>query len=346
MIHTFEILNPLDFPDWNSRLTAFSDESIFNTVEWARVLHETYGYTPCYMVSADDAGGAVLLPMMEVDSWVTGRRGVSLPFSDFCAPAGLGRDNFGVVLQEWVNLGLRRKWRYFEIRNDQAAPDEAPRSVRYLTHTLDLTSGEPVIFDRLESSVRTSIRKAGKAGVEVTFSDSLDAVRDFYRLNGETRRRHGLPPQPFQFFRNVHQHVLVRGLGSVVTAWHEGRAVAAAMFFHVGRQVLFKYGASDAGSQHLRASNLLMWEAIRHYAAAGYESLSLGRTARGHAGLRRFKLGWGAQEGEMGYLRYDFRRGEFDAEHETDSENGYRIVRHLPLSVLRCAGRVLYRHMA
>jgi lipid II:glycine glycyltransferase (peptidoglycan interpeptide bridge formation enzyme) len=271
---------------------------------------------------------------------------VSLPFSDSCEPIGLNAKNSERVIGELKSFGCSRKWRYFEIRNDRATSEEIPRSLRYLTHTLDLTLSEEKRFGRLESSVRTSVRKAVKAGVEVTFSESPDSVREFCKLNCETRRRHGLPPQPFRFFRNVHQHVLQKGLGRVVTAWHGGCVIAAAMFFHAGRQVLYKYGASDATQQHLRASNLLMWEAIRHYAAEGYERLSLGRTAKNHAGLRRFKLGWGAQEAEIGYIRYDFQRGVFDAERSTDSESGYGIVHHLPLWVLRWAGMALYRHMA
>jgi len=342
----FEILNPLDVSDWNTRLSPSSGESVFNTVEWARTLCDSYGYNPCYLSRRDGDGRSTLLPLMEVDSWLTGRRGVSLPFSDFCALIGLAADNVEAVVQELIALGQRRKWRYFEIRNDQAVPDTMPRSERYLTHTLDLTSGEQANFERLESSVRTSIRKAVKLGVEVTFSDSLDTVRGFYRLNCETRRRHGLPPQPFLFFKNLHQHVLAKGLGRIATARHEGRAIAADVFLNTGRQALYKYGASEAGSQHLRASNLVMWEAIRRYSQEGYERLALGRTAKIHSGLRRFKLGWGAQESEMGYIKYDFRRSEFQGERSAGSENGYGFVRRLPLWVLQWGGRALYRHMA
>ena len=342
----FEVLNPLVLPDWNARLTPSTGESIFNTLEWARVLHDTYGYCPCYLASTDGGGSSVLLPLMEIDSWLTGRRGVSLPFSDFCAPVGLEKGNVAVVIQELVNLGRRRKWRYFEIRNDQSTSDEIPRSVRYLTHTLELMSRTQVMFDRLDSSVRTSIRKAVKAGVEVTFSESLDSVRDFYRLNCETRRRHGLPPQPFRFFKNVYEHVLMKGMGHVVTAWHGGRAIAGAVFLYAGRQVLFKYGASDARLQHLRASNLLMWEAVKRYGEEGYDRLSMGRTAKCHAGLRRFKLGWGASEGEMGYIKYDFQRDTFDTERPSSAESGYTLARRLPICVLQWGGAALYRHMA
>jgi len=49
-----------------------------------RVLRETYGHVPLY--AARFAGGQLegLLPLMEVSSPFTGRRGVSLPFTDFC----------------------------------------------------------------------------------------------------------------------------------------------------------------------------------------------------------------------------------------------------------------------
>jgi lipid II:glycine glycyltransferase (peptidoglycan interpeptide bridge formation enzyme) len=211
---------------------------------------------------------------------------------------------------------------------------------------LDLTRGDKVLFDQLESSVRTSIRKAGKAGVEVTFSDRLESVDDFYRLNCQTRRRHGLPPQPFRFFRSLHQCVLAKGLGRVVTAWYEGRGIASSIFLHGGRQVLFKYGASDARYQHLRASNLLMWEAIRRYAQEGYERCSMGRTATNNPGLRRFKLGWGTQENEIGYVKYDLRCNAFQPEQASYAESGNAMVRHLPLFVSRCVGRALYRHIA
>lgn len=341
-----EISSPFDLPDWNDRLTQSAGECVFNTVEWARVLCDTYGYRPCYLLEKGGTCFPFLVPMMEVDSWLTGRRGVGLPFSDFCAPIGLEKNNVGAVLQELVKLGIRRKWRYFEVRNDRAVSAGIVRSAGYLAHTVNLGLGEGELFDRFDGSVRTSIRKAVKAGVEVTSATTLESIREFYRLNCQTRRRHGLPPQPLRFFENMQRHVLAKGSGRVVTAWYEGCAIAAAVFLCAGRQVLFKYGASDARWQKLRASNLVMWEAIRQYAREGCEILSMGRTAKTHDGLRRFKSGWGSQESELGYIRYDFRSGAFESEQSPCAENGYRVARHLPIRVLRWGGAALYRHMA
>jgi hypothetical protein len=218
----FQVVNPFDYPDWNERLASLGDASFFNTVEWARVLSKTYGYEPCYLVGREGGELVSLLPIMHVNSWLTGNRGVALPFSDYCEPVGPDLRHVGLVLDSLKELGRRKTWRYFEIRSDAGVERGCPASAVYRKHSLDLTGGEQALSGRLESSVRTSIRKAIKEGVEVTFARSLEAVREFYGLNCLTRRRHGVPPQPFSFFRNFHQQVLTKGLGEVAIARQGG----------------------------------------------------------------------------------------------------------------------------
>ena len=342
----FQVVNPFDYPDWNEQLASLGDASFFNTVEWARVLSETYGYEPCYLVGREGGELVSLLPMMHVNSWLTGNRGVALPFSDYCEPVGLDLRHVGLVLDSLKALGRRKTWRYFEIRSDIGVERGCPASAVYRKHSLDLTGGEQALSGRLESSVRTSIRKAIKEGVEVTFSRSLEAVGEFYGLNCLTRRRHGVPPQPFSFFRNLQQQVLARGLGEVAIARQGGIVIAASVYCHAGRRVLFKYGASDSRYQRLRGSTLVMWEAIRRYAREGYTHLSLGRTSGDNEGLLRFKTGWGAEESELRYFKYNFQSDRFVGGGPGHSEPGYRLVRMLPLSCSRLIGKVLYKHMA
>ena len=85
------VVNPLSIPDWNERILAFPECTVFHTAEWCRLLVETYGHRPCYLQLQDEAGIAALLPMIEVNSWLTGKRGVCLPFADFCRPVA-GRE--------------------------------------------------------------------------------------------------------------------------------------------------------------------------------------------------------------------------------------------------------------
>ena len=76
----------------------------------------------------------------------------------------------------------------------------------------------------------------------------------------------------------------------------------------MGGRAIYKYGASDETFQDLRGGNLVMWAAIKNFVrAGGAKHLDLGRTSLGNEGLRKFKLGWGAREEKIEYVKYDLR---------------------------------------
>jgi len=136
-----------------------------------------------------------------------------------------------------------------------------------------------------------------------------------------------------------------RIFGDVFLALHEGKVIAAAIFFRFADQALYKFGASDRRLQHLRANNLIFWEAIQRFHEHGYSELLLGRTDAADQGLRRFKIGWNATEQELKYYRYDLRAESFVADEGSKGSNWRKaIVRRLPIRISRAVGRLLYRH--
>jgi lipid II:glycine glycyltransferase (peptidoglycan interpeptide bridge formation enzyme) len=192
--------------------------------------------------------------------------------------------------------------------------------------------------------VRRAIRRS-KSNLSVRVSQSLDSVLDFYGLHGQTRRRHGLPPQPLSFFRNLFEEAIRPGLGFVVQATLEKRAIAAAIFFRFGRTALYKYGASNSAARDLRANNLVMWEAIRFLAGGACDSLHFGRTSLADAGLRRFKLGWGTAEEVISYFRWNTasRQWAAGADHLKGAHN--MLFARMPLALNRLAGTLIYPHL-
>ena len=67
-------LSPIMDERWDSRLGGGADCSFFHGKAWAAVLAQTYGYKPHYFAVRAGETLDALLPMMEVDSWLTGRR--------------------------------------------------------------------------------------------------------------------------------------------------------------------------------------------------------------------------------------------------------------------------------
>jgi hypothetical protein len=340
-----QVVDPLAEEQWDARLTSHLGASFFLSAAWAAVLAHTYGYTPCYLAVKDASGISALLPLCEVDSFVTGRRGVSLPFTDEChALCGQGW-SFEKLFCAALEHGSARGWRYLECRGGAEALPGAVPSLTFIAHGLELCGDEDRLWRRFDSSVRRAIRSGTEAGLRVDIARDEGAVEAFCALHARTRRKHGLPPQPRAFFANIHRLILSKGLGFVALARRDQQPVAAAMFFHLGMRAIFKFGASDESLQHLRGNNVVMWEAMRWLARNGFERLDLGRTAPANEGLRRYKCGWGAEENPLTYVKYDLRKGGFTTDRDRTSGWHTGLFRRLPLPLCRLAGALLYRHL-
>jgi len=208
-----------------------------------------------------------------------------------------------------------------------------------------LRSGAQELSTRFISPVRRAIRKAERSDVNAVVVRNRPAIDDFYRLHVQTRRRHGLPPQPASFFVNIYEHIIRPGLGFVVLAQRESRPLAAAIFFRFGKNALYKYGASDKRFQEFRANNLVMWQGIQFLARTGAEKLHFGRTECENDGLRRFKLSWGTEEETIGYFRVDPSGRHGLAPVRPNSGFQTKIFGILPLVVNRLAGSMIYPHL-
>mgnify|MGYP003870655107 CR=1 FL=1 len=341
-----QTVNPLTTPTWDSQLACFPDAIAFHTAGWSRVLHETYGHTPCFLGRYADDRMVACQPLAEVRSPMTGRRGVCLPFSDWCPPLMQSPDVASDLWDAVLALARQRGWKYVELRSPGVVPPATRPSVEYIAHVLDLRPDQAALEAGLDPSVRRALRKAVASGLQVEISHDPAAVADYYRLHCLTRQRHGLPPQPFRFFDNIARHMLAADQGIVVTALHQGRAVAAAVFLHFGRRALYKFGASDAAAQALRPNNLVMWEGIRYYKQREFESLHFGRTSPANDGLRRFKRHFGAAEQPLPYYRYHLASEQFVPAPDRAETALNGLFRRLPLAWLRLVGRCLYPHLS
>lgn len=340
------ILDPRQEPGWDAQLAGHPDSSFFHTAAWAEVLYRTYGHRPAYCCQFDRDRLTGLLPVMGVSSPFTGRRGVSLPFTDSCLRLKARDRDPGELYRLALEHGRKQHWRYLECRGgDHDWPGSVP-SLAFHGHVVDLDQRSGALFGRFDGAMRRSIRKAVAAGVQIEFCRDAEAIGDFYALHCQTRRRHGLPPQPVRFFRNIAESVLGSGHGFVAMARLQRIPVAAAVFFHWGRKALYKFGASDYACQRMRANNLLMWKTLERLAGEGFTALDLGRTSLANEGLRRFKLSLGAREESITYCKYDLVRDRFVT--DSDRAEGWhnRVFRCLPTPLLRLAGHVLYPHLS
>jgi len=345
MTSDLTIINPLTHPGWDDLLLSHPDHSFFHSSCWARVLHDSYGYQPLYFGVLDRGKLTACVPVMEIRSFLTGTRGVSLPFTDYCYPLASSGFDLKEAFASIAKYGEGAGWLSLELRAGETLPQDWPCSSYYYGHTLDLPEDDDRLIANIKDSTQRNIRKADRLGLSVDMSTTRDSLEEFYRLNCLTRKAHGLPPQPVSFFRNVQDHVIAKGHGVVALARHEGRAIAGAVYFHFGQKALYKYGASERRHLSMRPNDLVMWEAILWHRSKGFTTLCLGRTEPENGGLRAFKKGWGTEEKVIRYAWYDLKTKNFVAGNPAKNALCTAVMKRLPVPFLKQVGKALYRHV-
>jgi hypothetical protein len=346
MAVNFTIINPVTYPGWDAMLLATREYSFFHSSVWARTLMDAYQFVPLYFTRIEQGNITALVPVMEIHNSFIQKKGVSLPFTDMSDPI-IGEDlSWRDVNDELVEYGQRAGWKSLEIRGGKRDEDSTVPSTNYFRHELSLSSDEDAVFHKFSNGTRGNIKKGSREGVAMSITTTRESLDAFYALHSLTRKRHGLPPQPYSFFLKIFDTVLSAEKGFIVLAAFKGKPVAGAMFFNFGAKAIYKYSASDIAYQNLRANNLVLWEAIRWYCRNNYTSLSLGRTEPENAGLKYYKSGWGAREELLKYYKYDFSRKAFVRESTSVPMFYTAIFKKMPAPLLNAVGAIMYKYVA
>jgi CelD/BcsL family acetyltransferase involved in cellulose biosynthesis len=337
-------IDPIADPLWMGLLERSPNAHAFHHPRWLELLRDQYGYGFHACCVEDESGLAAGLPVARIDSRLTGRRHVALPFSDHCPPVVRQRaeaaalDALGRVLaDERRSTGLD-----LEVHGEFA---EIPGSVvqeRFYVHQLPLSSDvSQVEAGFSKSQVRRGINKARREGLVAHRRTDATALDAFFRLHVQTRKRLGVPTQPRRFILRF-EKLFDEGLGFVELIELDGRPVAAAVFLTFNGTVTYKYGASDPEHLQKRPNNLLFMEAIRDGCENGYDTLDFGRTDPDNEGLRSFKRAWGAVETP---LSYTFLADKVPSP-APSRRNAImaKVITHSPAAVGRGIGQMLYRH--
>lgn len=345
-------INPIEDPRWGALSLGHPDASVFHSPQWLNALRDTYGFQP--LALSTNAPGRELedgFVFCRVNSWLTGKRFVSLPFSDHCDV--LAGDS--ATANDLISAAVRRlregNCRYLEIRPIKAVVSgnsTAGSITSYCLHRLDLRPSLETLFNNFhKDSVQRKIRRAERE--QLVYEEGRDArtLNAFYGLTVLTRRRHQLPPQPVEWFRN-----LIESFGEALkirVAFRSGMPIASILTLRYRSTLVYKYGCSDPRFHNLGSMHFLFWRAIEDAKGEGLETLDLGRSDMDAPGLIRFKDQWGAERSALVYTRFQSPcANESQPAFSGDDRKQHllrAIVSRLPDRALRLAGRILYKHM-
>jgi len=339
--------NPLDSSQWEELVQHHPAGSVFHTTGWLKALNRVYGYSP--IVYTTCRPGTALthgIVFCHVDSWLTGRRLVSLPFADHCEPLVESASQIGEILGFLRDTLGPARLRYVEIRplrSELATEPGMHASAFYWLHVLRLHPSLECLFRAFnQKSIQRRIRRAASEPLRYEEGCSGEILKKFYHLLVLTRRRHNLPPQPIEWFRHLAAFLGDRMTIRVLS--FRGQPVASILTLRHLATLVYKYGCSDARYHHLGCMPFLIWKAIEAAGHMGLENLDFGRSEPANEGLIQFKDHFGASRSILAYTRM-YAPPASKAADLPSLQFAKRIFAHMPSVLLEASGRLVYRHM-
>ena len=159
-------INPIRDGRWQAFAECHSDATVFHTKAWLEALHRTYEYEPV-TYAIQDAGRVVSgIPFCAVRSFITGRRLVSLPFSDHCQPLLACPGDLDQLLMTAQSDALTDRFKYVEIRPLQVKGIELSNTLAtrdsVVVHKVDISRSEEELLRSFHLNIRRNIAKTDR----------------------------------------------------------------------------------------------------------------------------------------------------------------------------------------
>ena len=303
------VVEPWTDARWDAYVASHPRATLYHTSAWIKLVCEIGRYPSLSIIHEDDGNVTGVLPLVAVDSRLTGRRISTLPFSDSCFAIADHEDAARALIEGGRAARARRGAAFYELRGPSALrdgrdvePDSFSRSTHFANYVVPLAGDTEAVFKTFaRTAVRQTITKGARLGVTVRESAEQRDLDAFYDLYVKNRRRHGIPPQPKRLFETILKTMTTSPRARLYLAEHESKAVAGLIVIRSHGVSYAKYEGVDETRRELVALYPLFWKTIEDAIRAGDRFYDFGRTAGDNPGLNQFKERWGTTRIELPY---------------------------------------------
>ena len=303
MLH-FERLN-VTLDDWDTRLKAFSDCTIFQTAAWLRFLentqrgevvlaalrddHQTLGYFSGLIVRK--CGISILGSPFH--GWTTPYMGLTLSAMIPRSAALRALEEFAFERLRCLHLELMDRY----VRREDLDGLNCDFQM-YRRYEVDLAASEDALLGKMTRQCRQCIRKATRCGVVIEEATDLSFADEYYDQLRAVYGRQGL--RPFYDLQRVRELIcILQPAGSLLllrARAPEGTSIATSISVGAHSTAYLWGKANYPNYRLLRPNELLMWYAMRYWERRGIRTLDMG-------GLGQFNRKFGGYEIAVPWLR-------------------------------------------
>lgn len=348
------LIEPTDEQKWDEFVARHPFGWLTHLSGWRRVIEQSFPHIKGFYLALTGPNNTIraALPVYEVRSRLTGTRLVSVPFAAICDPLISAPEDLGPLLDAVTGLSRKNGAAFIELRSVLSSPlihrEELASHTFYKHHYLLLSPG----LDRLKagfhrSCVRQRIARGENSGLQLKKGATEADLESLYRLYRLTRKRLGLPPQPYSFFWALWDVFAPSGNLEILLAEHDGRPLAGLLLFKFKDRVSAEYAVMDDSYRDMSPNHYLFWEAIKSASLESYRIFDFGLTPQSNKQLLDFKSRWGTQV--IDCFTHYYPKHACTSIKENESSLGYRFVQNLckimPDRAFTCFGAFIYKHM-
>ena len=324
---------------WRSALAQLPGATFYHCESWIEALRAAYGIN-LEVATLHRAGELRAAAVFARSRGLLSTRLIALPFSDCADPLALDAEARVDLLRA---LAAANPATSIEVRGT-AGPEPWQNVDCFAQWSLDLARPFSDLKAGFGRTVRIGVKRAVRDHVRIECGTDRAYLARYFELQLITRRRLGVPPQPFKFFAAMHDRFARTGDIEIRFATFEGRDHAGSILLRSGDQLCYKWGARLEDC-HPGANHLLVAAMIEAHAARA-AAIDFGRCDNRNAGLVRSKADVGCVARPLPYAFFPSAPRQISSEVLSGpAKIVSSLWKRLPLPVTRVLGAALYRYM-
>lgn len=330
-----------DIDGWDEFVWNHPDGSPFHLAAWRRVIEDSFGYQPRYLVALTGQRVRGVLPLFMVENVLLKSALISSPFAVYGGILADSNEIARTLYDHALDLGHSLGVQYVEFRNrSERQCIEQSNVTRYVTFTQSIDFDEATLLQNIPRKTRYMVRKALN---HPYLSIQTRLPHRFFDMYTRNLRRLGTPSFPLRFFDSILRH-----FGDSVEIrefWMGDQITASVLTFLFRDQLLPYYGCSDPKHNTFAPNNYMYFDLMRWGAQNGFRQFDFGRSKRNVGGAYLFKAHWGMQERTLPYEIASVKCKVIPNHSPTNPRYSVpiRMWKYVPLRVTRAVGPHLVR---
>jgi FemAB-related protein (PEP-CTERM system-associated) len=337
------LFEPSREKDWNAFIEASSKAVFAHHLGWKRVVEETFGHQPFYLMAYRQNQVVGILPLFLIKSIFFENYLVTGPYLTFGGMISIDEHTASALVKRATQIARETKASYIEVRNDQVYPQLPFTKDFYYTLILDLSSGEEKIWNaKVKPATRRNVRKAQQSGLEIV--EGKEFIDQFIQINAVNMHRLGSPAHGQRFFYNILRFF---PNASLLMVRHQQELVGGTLLVSFKDTMLMPWVGSLEKYFELRPNNLIYWGAIQLAIRQGFRFFDFGRS-KFDSGTFRFKAQYGAEPVPLFY-QYQLTRTRRMPDVDPDAPQYRKLIeiwKRLPRPAANLIGPLIIRGIA